>query len=180
MKVSTRSLPLLALVSTACFAVHAADWDGVTVGATYFQPDLFTPFPEANSMVGGTVELSSAAFGFFSVDYAPTKITVTSLGDLNLALGSPTFAGFRFYDANSTAPSLVSTSINGLSSITGANLSSDANKIEVNFAGLSLVANTSVVIDLHFESVPEASTYAAGLAALPALGLWWRRRSAQS
>ena len=176
MKLSHGSLQLMALVISAGFSVQAADWSGVSLGTTYFQPDLSSPFPEADSVVGVGIELPTAAFGFFSVDFSPTSISITSLGDLNLGDGSPAFAGFRFYDANNAAPSLVSAVVGGPLS---PGLSYDADSVSINFAGLSLAANSTYVVDLNFESVPEASTYAAGLAVLPALGLWWRRRSAR-
>jgi len=117
--------------------------------------------------------LPAAVSGFFSIDFSPTSIAITSVGDLNLSFGAPTFAGFRFYDANNAAPSLVSAVVSGPLT---PGLSSDADNVYINFAGLSLTANSTYVIALEFEPVPEAS---AGLAVLPALGLWWRRRSVQ-
>ena len=80
-------------------------------------------------------------------------------------------------------PSLVGAVINAsqtdLAGMVNSRLSRTPSELRIDFAELGASAGNEIVtIDLQFESVPEASTYAAGLAALPALGLWWRRRSA--
>ena len=162
---------------TGMLSAQAEGWDGQTIGLTFYLPDLSTGFPELNEVVGGAVEWPSAA-GSFAVDLAPTQITITATGEVNLlAYVSPGFAGFRIYDALGSAQSLVTASINGASTVVPASFSYDVNNIFVNFGGQSLAANQSVIIDLNF--VPESSTWAAGLVALPVAGMWLRRRSAR-
>jgi hypothetical protein len=158
-------------------SAQAEGWDGQTIGLTFYLPDLSSDFPEANQVVGGAVEWPTAA-GSFSVDLAPTQITITATGEVNLlAYTSPNFAGFRIYDALGSAQSLVTASINGASTVIPATFTYDTDNIFVNFGGQSLAANQSVIIDLNF--VPESSTWAAGLVALPIVGMWLRRRSAR-
>jgi hypothetical protein len=76
-----------------------------------------------------------------------------------------------------SAQSPVTAPINGASTVVPASLSYHVNNIFVNFGGQSRAANQSVISDLHF--VPESSTSAAGLVALPVAGMWLRRRSAR-
>jgi hypothetical protein len=161
---------------TGTLSAQAEGWDGQTIGVQYHQPTQGTvSVDEGTALVSGPVEFPSAVFGFFSVDVDPTQITILAVGDINLEAFS--FAGFRIYDALGSAPSIVTAAINGASTIAPASFSYDVNNIFVNFGGQSLAANQSVIIDLNF--VPESSTWAAGLVALPVAGMWLRRRSAR-
>ena len=164
---------------TGMLSAQAEGWDGNFIGVQYHQPTQGTvAVDEGSVQVGGAVELPFALFSTFSIDLAPTQITITATGEVNLLpFASPGFAGFRIYDALGSAQSLVTASINGASTVIPASFSFDANDIFVNFGGQSLAANQSVIIDLNF--VPESSTWAAGLVALPVAGMWLRRRSAR-
>lgn len=161
---------------TGMLSAQAEGWDGQTIGLTFYIPNFGNPFPELNKVAGEGVEWETAA-GSFSLDLTPTQITITAIGEVNLlAYGDSSFAGFRVYDALGSAQSLVTASINGASTVTPTGFYHTHDDIYVNFGGLSLAANENVIIDLNF--VPESSTWAAGLVALPVVGLWLRRRSA--
>lgn len=173
-----RVISAISLVcGTGMLSAQADGWDGQTIGLTFYLPDLSSGYPELNKVVDGDIEWPAAA-GSFSVDLAPTQITITAMGEVNLlAYVSPGFAGFRIYDALGSAPSIVTAAINGASTVVPTSFTYDVNNIFVNFGGQSLAANQSVIIDLNF--VPESSTWAAGLVALPVAGMWLRRRSAR-
>ncbi len=117
-----------------------------------------------------------------AINLAPTRITISIIGD-NFSwandLGT-TFNGFRFFDAGSSAPSLVGAVLSGsVDNVSAAPLAVDANNIYINLTGLGGELGRDIVIDLQFEAVPESSTWAAGLVALPVAGMWLRRRSAR-
>lgn len=161
---------------TGMLSAQAEGWDGQTIGIQFHLPTQGgVSTDEGNVVVGGAVELPLALAGTFSIDLAPTQITIVSIGEINLE--SFGFAGFRIYDALGSAPSIVTAAINGASTIAPTSFTYDVDNIFVNFGGQSLAANQSVIIDLNF--VPESSTWAAGLVALPVAGMWLRRRSAR-
>lgn len=187
MKVSPRSLPLLALVSSACFAIQGADWDTQSIGVSYLKTGSLAESLGTHTVSGLTEVTISYDLGggtfldVMTIDLRPTRIVFTFLTNLNFT--GETFNGYRIFDTGS-APNLVGAVLNLTgTTLTGMNTSrvtSSADEVLVNFSNLgSTAGDETVTIDLQFEPVPEASTYAAGLAVLPALGLWWRRRSAR-
>jgi len=181
MKLSRGSLQLMALVISAGFFVQAADWNGASISVTYDYQG--TPISSVGpfSVASPTVEVPEfPTLGGLSVNVEPLKIVISFFDNRSFLEG--TFHGFIF--GISGAPSLVGAVINGsqtdLSGMDNSRLTLSTSQLRIDFSGLgSSSANETVTVDLQFESVPEASAYAAGLAVLPALGLWWRRRSVQ-
>lgn len=186
MKVSPRSFPLLALVSSACIVAQAADWDTQAVGVSYLKTGSPAD-PLGTHTVSSLTEVTIAydlgndlLLEVMTIDLRPTQIVFTFL--TNLSFTGEQFNGYRIFDVGS-APNLVGAVLNGTgTTLAGMNtlrVTSNADEILVNLSNLgSTEGNETVTIDLQFEPVPEASTLAAGLAVLPALSLWWRRRSA--
>lgn len=185
MKFSHGSLQLMALVVSAGFSVRAADWDTQSIGVSYLKTGSPTEFLGTHTVSALTeVTISYFIDGFgnldvMTIDLRPTQLVFTFL--TNLSFTGESFNGYRIFDAGS-APNLVGAVLNGgATTLAGMNASLvtfGPDQVLVNFSGLGSATGDEVVtVDLQFEPVPEASTYAAGLAVLPALGLWWRRRS---
>lgn len=175
----------MALVVSAGVSVHAADWDTQSIGVSYLKTgspteSLGTHTVSALPEVTVTYDLGGGNFlDVMTIDLRPTQLVFTFLTNLNFT--GELFNGYRIFDAGS-APNLVGAVLNGgattLVGMTGSRVTFGPDQVLVNFSGLGSATGDEVVtVDLQFEPVPEASTYAAGLAVLPALGLWWRRRS---
>lgn len=153
----------------------AADWGGQNVSVRYVNDNTPTTFSYGTFGVGGGTEIP----GNFSIDLQPVRIVIDSSDDLSF--GGPLFNGFTFELVSAGAPSLVSAMINGAWPVTGldgSRLATTAVSVSLDLNGLLLSQGSGnrIVIDLNFESVPEASTWAAWLIAIPAAGCWLRRR----
>lgn len=153
----------------------AADWGGQNVSVKYVTDNVPFTFDYGTFPVAGGTEVP----GDISIDLQPTRIVITSSIDVSFA--GPLFNGFTFAVVSSGAPSLVSAVLNAGWPVTGlddSRLATSATSVALDLQGLAFSATSGnqVVIDLNFEPVPEASTWPAGLIAVPAAGCWLRRR----
>lgn len=124
-------------------------------------------------------------FQLFDVDLSGDQIVLDFRYDYEGSWdGDASFNGPYFYDFLGTAPDLTGVSINGATTMVGldsGDLIWNANEISVDWKGLGIFPGMQVILDLQFgreQSVPEASTWAAGGAlALMMGGMWLRRRA---
>lgn len=163
-------------------AFAPSNWDDQTIGVTYYFPDLGSPIDFGSDVVGPGGE--GSMLDVFSYDLSANQIVMSYTFGFEGSWTSADFNGPRFYDFLGTAPDLTGVSVNGATTMVGldaGDLTWSANEVLVNWQGLTIFPGMQVVLDLQFgreQSVPEASTWAAGGAlALMAGGMWLRRRA---
>jgi hypothetical protein len=170
------------LAAHPAMAVLPTDWNGATIGFQYLYPnDSAVVDDDGSLLVGPGAE--GDFFGYFTYDISANQIVLNAFAEGNWDNSS--FNGPRFYDYGLDDVDLTGVSVNPASNMAGlsnANLTWDGDNIYVNWQGLLFNPETQVILDLQFngeQSVPEASTWAAGgtLAAVVG-GMWLRRRRA--
>ncbi len=181
------TLAMIGIVAASrAFAVVPTDWNGATVTVQYLAPTQESPFFEQDTPV--TVDSGSGPegdlLGFLSYDLSGSQIVVRSLF-AEIGVPDEPFNGIRFFDLDLDDADLTGVTVNSATDILGfsqANVTWDADNVYMNLAGLFFPnSEYQIVLDLQFgteQSVPEASTWAAGGAlALLAGGMWLRRRA---
>ncbi len=164
-------------------AVVPTDWDGATIGFQYLFPNTGT-IDEDDGSFSVVPGPEGSYSGVFVYDVSANQIVLNAFG-FEGSFTTSTFNGPRFYDFGLDDLDLTGVSVNPASNMFGlsnANLTWDGDNIFLNWQGLSFNSETQVILDLQFngeQSVPEASTWAAG-GALAAVvgGMWFRRRRA--
>ncbi len=186
---------LIAAASAVALAAPAeAGLIGKSLDAVYYYPTATTAYPQAsftpaNFTVGAGQETDGSIEGVthILVDFADASLTVT----LTTVLASPTwgtapFNGVIFTSA--AALGITSATVDPGTTMSGfddSRVSFDANRIGINWNGLSYVDGTVVKLDFGVAAVPEPTSlalFSVGLVGLAALagpaGL--RRRAACS
>jgi hypothetical protein len=164
-------------------AVVPTDWDGATIGVEYLFPNTGNLYESDGAVVVGPGPEGTLTEIQFSYDISGNQIVLSGFSSSNW--NSSSFNGPHFFDAGGDDLNLTGVSVNPASNMDGlsnANLTWDGDNIFLNWQGLSFNSETQVILDLQFngeQSVPEASTWAAG-GALAAVvgGMWFRRRRA--
>lgn len=167
MKLSTARIlrsfaPLLFVALSAIFPASsfaAANFDGQTVSADYYWPDLSTLYlASGNAVVGPGVEFPNVAGASPSVDVSATNVLITYPAGWQLA-GTGSFDGWVVSDVLNTIPSISGASLAG-SDIPGMNnslISFDANHVYVDTLGLGpWAAGSFISVDVQF--VPEPAS----------------------
>lgn len=182
--------PLKLIVSAAAVLLVSAAHAGLTskaFSAHYAYPDLTTIYGSASAtpstfVVGPGVETHFEVEGVtdISVDFSDTSLTLVLTTQLDAPTWNDTSFNGPVFDRIAGGPlDIVSATIDSATTMGGfdaSRVSFGADRIAINWHGLSYVDGTRVVV--HFTSaVPEPSTWA--LAALGGLAFLGAHRSAR-
>lgn len=191
MKAEILQFATAALLSAAAASSVHAGFMGKTLQATYYVPDLATPYPSATATpTSFTVSVAPAvqtSVGVEDVTQIAVHFTDTSVRfDFTTSLSTPTWNPASFngvaFDLLAGGPlSLASASIDPSSTLSGFNVSrvslSNA-QLTIDWNGLSYVNGTSLLINFTSApaSVPEPGSLALLAMALTACGCIARRK----
>jgi hypothetical protein len=177
-----------AAMAAACLVgninANAVGLDGtqVSVGVytTFFGP-LTKASNTATAMVGSSVEFPVGSLTSIvtsnviplSIDVSADKIDFHYPNGANATATS--FNGYIFDFPVLGLPGITGVSVDPLSTLSPVGFSFTSNSISVNVEGLSIPANTDIILDIT-ASVPEPSAFALMLVGLGAAGAAVRRR----
>jgi hypothetical protein len=146
-----KRLMLAATVLVASMSAQAS-FDGATVQATYYFPDLDSVFDQRQAVVGPGVEFSNfpASDPRTNVDFSDTNILITYNSASTWT--TATFNGGFFDSVTEVAP-ISDVTINGATNMVG--LTSDrvdwtSTSVSINWNGLSFDTSTVVSLDVAF------------------------------
>lgn len=199
MKTNISQFAAVALLAAVTATSAHAGFVGRTLDATYYYPDLFTPYDALNQAIATPktftvgipviVETVVAVEGvtFIDVDFTDTTLSfnfTTSL--INPTWATTPFNGLVFNRLAGSALSLGSASIDPSSNFAGFGASRVGftdDQLTINWNGLSYVTGTSLLINFTSApaSVPEPGSLALMGVALGALAYSFRqKRSAKA
>lgn len=173
----TNRLKIVAATLLLSGTVHAAVFDGQTLGYDYHHPTVGVHYPASGPVpypssivVKDEVEIANIVDNIASLDISDTNLLLDFTRTNQLG-GDVAFNGFVLTDLNKTIPNFTSVTINAISTLAGfdrSRIDFDANTIRINFVGLSFRSDD--ILSLDVTAVPEQTTIALlglGLLSVP-------------
>lgn len=150
-----------------------AGWTGDQVNATYYFPDLSTPYENDGT---NAAPWSGVSFGEVGWSIGATQITITNPGSIDTAFTSASFNGLVFTDT-SGSPDITNVVLDGSSNLEGTPTWT-SNSVSLNFEGLPFVPGSIATFDITFgAAVPEPTSLALIGVGIAGIGLLRRRKS---
>ncbi|MES2353665.1 MAG: PEP-CTERM sorting domain-containing protein [Pseudomonadota bacterium] len=152
-----------------------AGFVGNTVHADYLFPDIGNAFTNlGDAVIGSGPEFAVTYVSTLTADISDTSILINIFNGDALFSPSP-FNGFHFFDTLGTISPITNVSIASINrfDFNASDITFDADNIFLNFEGLIVVPDSSLLLNVSF--VPEpVSALLFGLG-LTVIGLGWRK-----
>ena len=173
----TKKKWLQAFISTAVLTMAAAPsyagFMGTTIHGEYLFPDNGTTFMDlGDAMVGAGAEFSISFDSTITVDFSDSTIAIDIAGG-STPFTAAAFNGFHFSDTSGLADAITQVSLVTTHNFAfdASGISFDANNIFLNFQGLDVVPDSSLLLAVNFDGdTPSLAINSGGGTPVPAPG----------